>query len=131
MTLIAPTECQKIPRVAELLEGIVKDTENPIQEVIYLNLQESMKNGGGPACLRLRVPLTSPEIEAMEKSILLSEPLYVKLTHWVDKHYRDRLHPRDLKDPELYLKCQEALDELTRLLNLGSIYSFQKSGEVS
>ena len=45
----------------------------------------------------------------------------------VCKHYRDKLHPDDLADPSLMEESYLFLDELTTLLNLGSIYSFQKT----
>ena len=45
----------------------------------------------------------------------------------VCKHYRDKLHPDDLADPSLMEESYLFLDELTALLNLGSIYSFQKT----
>jgi len=45
----------------------------------------------------------------------------------VGKHYRDKLHPDDLADPSLMEESYLFLDELTELLNLGSIYSFQKT----
>ena len=45
----------------------------------------------------------------------------------VDKHYRDKLHPDDLADPSLMEESYLFLDELTELLNLGIIYSFQKT----
>jgi succinylarginine dihydrolase len=47
------------------------------------------------------------------------------LVAWVKRHYRDRLVPADLCDPALARESFEALDELTRILKLGSIYDFQ------
>jgi succinylarginine dihydrolase len=94
--------------------------------VIYQEVRESMQNGGGPACLRLRVVLNKTEYEAMHKGVELTETLYQKLTAWVEKHYRDRLLPEDLADPQLLEEGRRALDELTRLLQLGPIYPFQQ-----
>lgn len=83
--------------------------------------------GGGPACLRLRVVLTEDELKALHPNILLNEQLYRQLVSWVELHYRDKLTPADLADPQLLEESREALDELTQLLGLGSIYSFQQS----
>jgi succinylarginine dihydrolase len=47
---------------------------------------------------------------------------------WVERHYRDHLHPDDLADPKLIDEGQNGLDELSRLLGLGSIYPFQRAG---
>jgi succinylarginine dihydrolase len=56
----------------------------------------------------------------------MNESLFATLNAWVDKHYRDRLEEKDLADPQLLLESRTALDELTRILQLGSIYPFQR-----
>jgi len=86
-----------------------------------------MNNGGGPACLRLRVVLTEQERSLANPSVFfLTDELYGSLKEWIERHYRDRLVPGDLADPELLDESRRALDELTRLLDLGSIYPFQR-----
>ncbi|CQR22598.1 succinylarginine dihydrolase [Yersinia enterocolitica] len=55
----------------------------------------------------------------------MTPALFVALNNWVDQHYRDRLQFKDLADPQLLQEGRQALDELTKILNLGSIYSFQ------
>ncbi len=126
MVLIAPSECRESPAVQQVLNEIVSNPENPIRDIHYFNLRESMRNGGGPACLRLRVTLTERELEAVHKDVLLTDRLYNKLKDWISKHYRSHLLPEDLADPHLLTESREALHELTKILNLGSIYSFQK-----
>ena len=86
-----------------------------------------MKNGGGPACLRLRVPLNEKELNAMHQGILVNDLLLNQLDTWIDKHYRSQLHYNDLADPLLLIECFEALDALTQLLGLGAIYPFQQT----
>jgi succinylarginine dihydrolase len=44
----------------------------------------------------------------------------------VERHYRERLEPADLADVRLLDECRTALDELTALLHLGSIFDFQR-----
>ncbi len=56
---------------------------------------------------------------------MLLEALYADLTTWVERHYRDRLHPDDLADPHLLYESRLAPDESPRLLRLGPIYRFQ------
>ena len=58
MCLIAPRECMENVNTKAFLESLVADSANPIRTVHYVNIRQSMKNGGGPACLRLRVVLT-------------------------------------------------------------------------
>lgn len=126
MTLIAPMECQSTPSVRAFLEEMTADPQNPIRVVHYINLRESMRNGGGPACLRLRVVLSEKELEASNENFYLSEKLYNKLKAWINKYYRNKLHPKDLCDPKLLKESREALNELTKILNCGSIYDFQQ-----
>lgn len=125
MLLLAPIECQESAESRQVIEKILAD-KNPIQSVEYVDLRESMRNGGGPACLRLRVVLTPEELTAVHQPCLLTDTLYEKLVHWVEKHYRDRLASSDLADPALLHESYTALDELTKILQLGSLYDFQK-----
>lgn len=122
MALVAPAECKKISSVKQFLDGLDKKL---IAQVHYLDLNQSMQNGGGPACLRLRVVLNEDELKAANQAVLFDDRLYFKLTDWVNKHYRDRLEPKDLADICLLKETYQALDELTGILHLGSIYDFQ------
>ena len=90
-----------------------------------LDLRQSMRNGGGPACLRLRVPLTREERGAISARVFLDDALADELDAWIRRHYRDRLLPGDLADPALLDESRRALDELTRMLRLPAIHPFQ------
>lgn len=126
MAMIAPSECEKNARVSTVLKAIIEDPKIPIASIHYLNLHESMRNGGGPACLRLRVVLTKEQLQATHQGVFLTDKLYNDLKAWIVKRYRDRLYPQDLADPSLILETRAALDELTQILGLGSIYEFQR-----
>lgn len=125
MLLIAPIECQNNFHVKNCIETLLADKTNPINEIRYLDLKQSMRNGGGPACLRLRVPLNANELSAMHQGVLVDNHLLDILEQWVVKHYRTELLITDLADPQLMNESLQALDELTQILNLGSIYPFQ------
>ncbi|MCB1118358.1 MAG: N-succinylarginine dihydrolase [Chlamydiia bacterium] len=127
MALICPEKCQQISSVKELIEDYAATTNNPISAVQYVPLNESMKNGGGPACLRLRVILNEEEIKEVHPNIFFDENLYGTLTAWVNRHYRDTLRINDLLDPRLHEEVQEALSELTDILKLGPLYPFQQT----
>jgi succinylarginine dihydrolase len=87
-----------------------------------------MRNGGGPACLRLRVELREHELAAVTQGFFLTEALGAQLEAWIDRHYRETLSPDDLRDPALIEETRAALDELTRVLPLGSdFYDFQRT----
>lgn len=125
MAIIAPIHCRENLRVHDYLQSVIA-ANNPINDIHFFDVNESMKNGGGPACLRLRVALTEQELSAVNSSCIITETLYGQLVSWVNKHYRDRLIMDDLRDPQLLVESRCALDELTQLLNLGSVYRFQQ-----
>jgi succinylarginine dihydrolase len=121
MALVVPHECRENAAVARYLDGLVT-SGGPIDELVEFDLRQSMRNGGGPACLRLRVSLTDDEAAAMHQGVIMNEDLYAKLVPWVERHYRDRVEPRDLADPLLARECAQALEELERILGLPGLY---------
>lgn len=126
MVLIAAIECEEHPSIKAYLERLVACTSNPITHVYFFDLRQSMRNGGGPACLRLRVPLNEAELSAMHQGVAVCDELIDALENWVRKHYRCELNATDLNDPYFMNECFTALDTLTPILKLGSIYPFQQ-----
>ena len=122
--LVAPSDVRTLPRISDYLDGLVA-SGGPIAEVMTLDLRQSMRNGGGPACLRLRVPLEDAERAAISARVFLDDALARDLERWIHDHYRDRLAPDDLRDPQLLDGSRRALDELTTLLRLPAAYDFQ------
>jgi len=125
MRLILPVEVQGTPTAKRFVDGLIA-SGGPITAADYLDVRQSMRNGGGPACLRLRVVLSSKERAAMEGNSILTNSLTSALQLWAKKHYRDRLMPEDLADAKLMRESFTALDELTQILELGSVYDFQR-----
>ena len=125
MAIIAPTDCEENPAVSAYLNELVT-LNTPIKHIRYHDVKQSMRNGGGPACLRLRVAMNETELAAVNQSTMMNDAQFERLNNWVDKHYRDRLSVDDLRDVALLNESRTALDELTQLLKLGSVYPFQK-----
>ena len=125
MALILPGEAETTASTKAWVDAAVAGN-GPIAEAHYFDLHQSMRNGGGPACLRLRVVLTDEELSAAHAPVILTEEMIGRLEAWVEKHYRDRLSADDLGDPTLLREVRTALDELTGLLDLGPIYDFQR-----
>jgi len=123
MALVVPHECRENAAVSNYLAGLVA-SGGPIDELVEFDLRQSMRNGGGPACLRLRVVLTDAEAAAMHQGVIMTEPLYAQLVAWVERHYRDRIEPKDLLDAQLALECGAALEELSRILGLPGLYDW-------
>jgi succinylarginine dihydrolase len=124
MLLVAPAECLQHRGVSAFLERLMA-SGGPIVETLAFDLRQSMKNGGGPACLRLRVALTVAERAAVGARVWLDDALAADLEAWIRRHYRDRLAPADLADPHLVDEGRRALDALTRILRLPAVYPFQ------
>ena len=127
--LVVPQECRDHPRVARYLDGLVAEhgaEHGAIAAVLAFDLRESMKNGGGPACLRLRVVLDDAQRAAVAPGVWIDDALFQRLDAWIGRHYRDRLAPADLVDPALLDESRAALDELTSILGLGALYDFQR-----
>jgi succinylarginine dihydrolase len=126
MVIVAPVESEENEKVRPVVAGLVKGVDAVLADVVFLNLRESMQNGGGPACLRTRVVLNEEEQRAVSSRLFFSEQLFDELTAWVKHHYRESLSLSDFRDPALLVEIQTALDKLTQILDLGSIYSFQQ-----
>lgn len=122
MTLIAPTEVQELfgGKAMKILEAIRDDATNPIREICTIDLRQSMLNGGGPACLRLRAPMAMHQFAAMKEhtGVVADEKMLKELQRIVEAHYPMQLPPRDIKDPALYQACQSFLTRLSQLMQI-------------
>ncbi len=122
--IIAPIECSETLEAKTLFDRWV-DHEERIAAVHYLDVRESMKNGGGPACLRLRIVMTEAEAAAMHQGVVLTDEKADQLEIWVKRYYRDRLSLEDLRDPLLISEIEEGLDALSQIVGMEGIYPFQ------
>lgn len=121
--LIAPTDAEENTSAAGTIEAL---TGEAFDRVVFLNLRQSMRNGGGPACLRLRVVLTDAELASVHQRCLVTDALLDELEAWVTAHYRDSLSSTDLADPAFLDEVRTALDSLTEILALPRLYTFQQ-----
>ena len=127
LVLIAPKETEETASTQAYCSAMTAGN-GPIGRVEFVEVRQSMRNGGGPACLRLRVVLTDQELAAVTPRALMSDALYPELVAWAERHYREQLGPNDLADPALLVESREALDALTQILELGGCYyPFQRA----
>lgn len=120
LVLVAPVEAQEVASTRKFCEQMVSGS-GPIGRVEYVDVRQSMRNGGGPACLRLRVVMTEDELAECHPGVILDEELIDELQDAVRKTYRDRLSPADLADPAFADECRLAREELLRILGLEDI----------
>ena len=124
MTFIMPIEVKNYPECTEWLARIKENS--PIKDFKYIDIKQSMMNGGGPACLRFKIVVNENEFNNINSNFLLTPVLIKKLESLIKNSYRDTLEIRDLADPELINESYTILDNLTQIFKTGSIYNFQK-----
>ncbi len=115
--LIAPLEARENPNAYKHIQKIISD-DNPVTRVEFLDLRESMRNGGGPACLRLRMVMSAAELAAMKQSVIFTEQLYKELKELITKNYREELSPGDLGDMGFVNEVKEVVKEIYSILQL-------------
>lgn len=121
--LVCPISCKHNKKVNSYLKNIIGSI---IKKVVYVNLSQSLWNGGGPACLRLRVPMSELEYKSIHTEVIYTPELDIKLRNWIKKYYVTNLIYDDLMLPSFIQRCRESLNELTNIMNLGDLYLFQK-----
>lgn len=116
--LLVPMECYENKNVKNILCALKSDIKNPITDIHYMDVKQSMRNGGGPACLRLRVALTEEELSSVHPGILFSDSLHQELISWINTYYRDRLTSDDFQDPLFLHEIKESYTKLNQILQL-------------
>lgn len=122
IVIVAPAECAEQKQAAEVLERL-SGGNGPVKAVYFRDVRESMKNGGGPACLRQRIVLNEAQASSMHQGIILTDARYEQLVAWVKRHYRDRLALEDLRDAAFVRELQEAYAALGPIIGMESLYA--------
>lgn len=103
MGLILPEEARDTPPVWSWLEKMVAGN-GPIRRLFVVDVRQSMANGGGPACLRLRVVADPAKIDPR---FMVDEAKLDIIAEVVREHWPERVAPPDLLDPK-FRECAEA-----------------------
>ena len=101
MALILPTEVRENARVWAALNRSLAACAQ-IERVETVDVHESMRNGGGPACLRLRVPVSAGAAAAIHSGYLLTPDRWDRLAAMVEALWPETVAPSDLTDPALW-----------------------------
>jgi len=124
MAMVLPIETQEMPSAKAYVDQLIAD--GVIKAAHYLDLRQSMSNGGGPACLRLRVAMTPDAMASVHSGVVMTKEKIAALRGVISTHYRDRLTLDDMGDPQFLGEVRGALDALTQVLDLPNLYDFQK-----
>ena len=115
--MIAPVECQNHVQARVVIEkNILSKTE--IDKVYYVDVSQSMENGGGPACLRWRAVVDETELSDILPTVILNDKKYDELVDWVNLNYVDELSLDTLIDPKFLEHNEKILKDLYARLNI-------------
>jgi succinylarginine dihydrolase len=114
MALILPTEARDNPRVWAWLQQLIA-RNGPIRKLVPVEVRESMANGGGPACLRLRV-VADPA--TVDPRFLVDEARLEPIERVVASRWPEEIAPSDLARPALWRDLRAARGALLEALDL-------------
>ncbi|WP_144096144.1 N-succinylarginine dihydrolase [Croceicoccus sediminis] len=112
--LIVPTECRDSAAVSGWLDAMLA-TNGPIRKVLYVDVRQSMANGGGPACLRLRVVADPATVDSR---FLLDEEKAESIASVIDQYWPESIAPHEIGDRQLAEQVVNVREKLLSLLNL-------------
>jgi succinylarginine dihydrolase len=117
MTLVAPTECRETPSVWRWIERHLAGN-GPIRRVELVDVRQSMANGGGPACLRLRVVADPATVDP--RFVVDSKKLDT-IAEVVRHHWPEQIHHDELQQPALIADVERARAALLEMLDLSQL----------
>lgn len=114
MALVLPGEARETPAVWQWLEAHVAGN-GPIRHLFVHDLRESMANGGGPACLRLRV-VADPA--TVDQRFMATPAKLDRIESLVRRHWPEQISVEDLASAALWRDCIAARAALCAELDL-------------
>ncbi len=92
MALIVPTDARENSAVSRYLDGLIA-SNGPIRNILPVDVRQSMANGGGPACLRLRV-VTDPAV--VDQRFLLDAAKADRIGQIISQYWPETIAPAEL-----------------------------------
>ncbi|MDC0886327.1 N-succinylarginine dihydrolase [Altererythrobacter sp.] len=117
MALIVPEECRTSQVVWAWAQGMMA-SNGPIRQVIPVDVKQSMANGGGPACLRLRV-VADPA--TVDPRFMLNEARADELERVITRYWPEQIDPADIGNSALAGTVRTARTKLLESLNLAEL----------
>jgi succinylarginine dihydrolase len=117
MALILPEEAREVPSVWNWLEQMIGGN-GPIRNLFIVDVRQSMANGGGPACLRLRV-VADPE--RVDSRFMVDEAKLARLATVIQTHWPEQIAPDMLSEPVMWHQIEGARRALLEELDLAEL----------
>jgi len=117
MALILPEEARESERVWSWLQQMVAGN-GAIRRLCVVDVRDSMANGGGPACLRLRV-VADPD--TVDSRFLVDEAQLDRIAGLIEAWWPERISPEDLADPDLHGRIEAGRSALLSTLDLAAL----------
>lgn len=121
MALVLPGEARENAAVWGWLQDLLGQN-TAIRQLVVLDVRESMRNGGGPACLRLRVAVPAAHIAAIDPRFLLNAERLDQLQAYVASAYPESLAPADLLSPGFQRDAHDCLRGLLDVIGAPELY---------
>jgi succinylarginine dihydrolase len=116
-TLIVPDEARATASVWRWIQGHVAGN-GPIRRVEVVDVRQSMANGGGPACLRLRV-VADPA--TVDPRFLVDASKLDRIAAVIERHWPSEIHVEELQEPALIADVERARAALLELVELSAL----------
>jgi succinylarginine dihydrolase len=116
-TLVVPIEAKETPSVWTWLERHVAGN-GPIRRVEVVDVRQSMANGGGPACLRLRV-VADPA--TVDPRFLADEQKLDRIAEIVGRYWPEEIQNQELQELALIASAEKARAALLEALDLSEL----------
>jgi succinylarginine dihydrolase len=117
MTLIAPTECRDTPSVKTWIDRHLA-SNGAIRRVSFVDVHQSMANGGGPACLRLRVACDPADVDPR---FLVDDAKLDRLAEVIARHWPEQIASDEIQSPTLISDVERARTALFEALDLAEL----------
>jgi succinylarginine dihydrolase len=117
MALIVPTEAVESAPVRRWLDAMLAGNGR-IRRVIPVDVRQSMANGGGPACLRLRV---AADPSTVDPRFLLDDARAALIERAIARDWPETLDPQELGSARLAERVRAAREGLLDALDLGEL----------
>jgi succinylarginine dihydrolase len=117
MALILPEEARETPSVWAWLEEMAAGN-GPIRNLCVVDVRQSMANGGGPACLRLRV---LADAATVDPRFLVDDARLDRIADCIATQWREHIAPGDLQDPAVWDEIENGRRALYEALDLAEL----------